>query len=131
MISNISSKVLFPSPKKLDYNWKEWQTSIESKLQKNGYKKIGNSYKNEDFGFWKTVYDGDKKAYQLALLFFDFTKYNSNDIYAHRIGIQFEALLIGDARVDLSISNNLSLAEFEEAGHDFYITMKSYINERK
>jgi hypothetical protein len=46
---------------------------------------------------------------------------------ANRIGVQFECLLINENRIDLSVSKDISVKEFETMCYSFYESMKKYI----
>lgn len=100
-----------------------WLEKTELKLKGLGYRKYHQNLKNEDFAYWKSFSDGDKKIYQIGLFFYDYRKYDINNI-----GVQFEFMFIdSDNRIDLSVSDNISLEQFEEMGITFYNSMKKYV----
>jgi hypothetical protein len=103
-------------------------------LEEKGYKKYRGHYKNEDFSFWKSFEttfdeDGDKKGgYQIALLFYDYSKYlNSEET---NFGVQFEFVLNNNElidRMDLSVSDsNMDFDGFENLSSEFYKSI--YLN---
>lgn len=110
-------------------NWDEWLEQTEAKLNELGYRKYNQNHHREDFAYWKAFSREDQKMYQIGLLFYDFRKYKHTDPGANRIGIQFECMLIDiDCRVDLSVSDDKTLEEFERMSADFYNTMIKYVN---
>jgi hypothetical protein len=103
-------------------------------LEEKGYKKYRGHYKNEDFSFWKSfevTYDeeGDKEGgYQIALLFYDYSKYlNSEET---NFGVQFEFVLNNNElidRMDLSVTDSkMDLEGFENLSSEFYKSI--YLN---
>ena len=108
-------------------SWDQWLSDVHTYLESLGYKKYKQKYKNEDFSYWKTFKDSNQKLYQVAILFYDFRKYADVDPHSNRIGIQYESLLIGDSRIDLSVSKDITISQFEEMANSFYQTFKSYI----
>lgn len=102
---------------------------FEHELEELRYNRYDPHYKSEDFGYWKSFdvtrdEDGDKVVgYQLALLFYDFSKY-PNNTHERPIGVQFEFLLgpqnsVG--RIDLSVSGDkMTIEEFERIAQKFY-----------
>jgi len=105
-------------------DWNEWLMTMETTLKEAGYRKFTGHHKREDFGYWKSVYDGEKKLYQIAVLFYDFRKFSDQLQGADRIGYQYECMLIGDSRFDLSVSkDDMDFKEFEKVARDFHNAM--------
>ena len=103
----------------------EWEQKFESGYLNRGYKRYNNQrYKNEDFAYWKTFYEGEGKTYQIGILVYNFTKYRHDA----GIGASFECLLLEtDNRIDLSVSDkNLDINKFERMAAIFYETMKEF-----
>ena len=111
---------------KIKTNWDEWLTNYEDHLKGLGYKKFVQNHMNEDFCYWKTFKKGEAKKYQVGVLFYDFRKYADRDPMANRIGTMFQCLLICDDRIDLTVSKNITLSEFENMAKTFYETMVKY-----
>lgn len=94
------------------------------------FKSLGYTYypkqvfKNEHHRFWKSFYINGEKVFQIGILLYDYSKYDINN---KRVGIQYECLLIGDDRLDLSVSKNIDINKFEEIAFDFYESMKKYL----
>lgn len=121
------NKPLLFKEKHSELEWNEWTLKIERELIKIGYTKYFQHYKREDFSFWKSIKEDDKKIFQIGILFYDFRKHILHDPMANRIGVQFECLLIGDNRIDLSVSKDITISEFETMCYSFYESMKKYI----
>lgn len=107
--------------------------ALEATLKEKGYTKHEKrSYKNEDFAFWKSFDvsfdDEDDKiiGYQIALLFYDTSKYPVEDNTHY--GIQFE-FVSGDKivfdRADFTISDDITIERFEEICEELYNFLKS------
>ena len=111
-----------------DMSWDEWLEAIEKALRAIGYTKYIQHYKTEDFMYWKTFNDEDgKKMYMVGIGFYDFRKYEQLDPQAYRIGTLFECMIIDtDDRIDMTVSKDMSLAEFESMARTFYKTMSPY-----
>lgn len=109
-------------------SWDEWLDKTEIALRDNGYRKYNQNIKNEDFTYWKTFYVNDEKAYQVGLLFYDFRKHMVNNLtISERIGVQFECMFIDiNSRIDLTVSKNITLLEFEAMSKTFYDSMFQY-----
>lgn len=108
-------------------SWNEWLANAEHILGQLGYRKYVQNHKREDFAFWKSFELDGEKIYQIGILFYDFRKYMDKDPGANRIGVQFECIPINiDCRVDLSVSKDISLSEFEEMAKTFYTSMNKY-----
>jgi hypothetical protein len=121
------NKPLLFNEKHSELEWNEWSLKIEKELIKIGYTKYFQNYKREDFSFWKPIIENGKKIFQIGILFYDFRKHNPQDPMAKRIGVQFECLLINENRIDLSVSKDISVKEFETMCYSFYESMKKYI----
>jgi hypothetical protein len=107
-------------------SWDEWLSETEIKLQEIGYRGYVQNHKNEDFCYWKTFKNGQDKIYQIGILFYDFRKYADRDPYANRIGIMYECMILGDDRIDMCVSKNIDLFEFEKMAQTFYEAMSQY-----
>lgn len=108
-------------------SWDEWLANVEHILLHIGYKKYIQNHKKEDFSYWKTFEVNGKKAYQVGLYFYDFRKYAFNESSTNRIGIQFECMFIDiDSRIDLSVSKDIPISEFEDMAKTFYESMKKF-----
>jgi hypothetical protein len=107
-------------------SWDEWLSETETKLKEIGYRKYIQNHKNEDFCYWKTFKNGEDEIYQIGLLFYDFRKYADRDPYANRIGIMYECKILCDHRIDLCVSKNIDLVEFENMAKTFYESMSKY-----
>ena len=124
MIQEIFKETLGKLPKTTE----EWLKNTEDELERMGYRRYKQNYKSEDFAYWKTVCNDDgKKIYQIGLLFYDWRQYLHLNPNNDRIGIQYEAHLFGSGRVDLCVSDNMTLDLFEKMAGDFYSTMKKYL----
>jgi hypothetical protein len=107
-------------------SWDEWLSEMETKLKEIGYRRYVQNYKNEDFCYWKIFKNGQDKIYQIGILFYDFRKYADRDSYANRIGIMYECMILGDDRIDMCVSKNIDLFEFEKMAQTFYEAMSQY-----
>lgn len=107
---------------------KENVSELISELEKREYKRYRGHLKNEDFGYWKSF--GVRKDefgdatfnYQIAFLFYDFSKYPA--YVGEPIGVQCDFVLNGTdeiSRLDLSLGEDKMTVEvFEELCKDFY-----------
>lgn len=111
-------------------SWDEWLSKTETKLKEIGYRKYVQNHKNEDFCYWKTFENGEDKIYQIGILFYDFRKYADRDPYANRIGIMYECMVLGNDRIDMCVSKNIDLVEFENMAQTFYGAMSQYYRQR-
>jgi hypothetical protein len=107
-------------------SWDEWLSETEIKLKEIGYKRYVQNHKNEDFCYWKTFENAKDKIYQIRILFYDFRKYADRDPYANRIGLMYECIILGDDRIDMCLSKNIDLFEFEKMAQTFYEAMSQY-----
>jgi hypothetical protein len=107
-------------------SWDEWLSETETKLKESGYRKYVQNHKSEDFCYWKTFKNGEDKIYQIGILFYDFRKYADRDPYANRIGIMYECMVLGEDRIDMCVSKNIHLVEFENMAQTFYKAMSQY-----
>lgn len=107
-------------------SWDEWLSETETKLKELGYRRYVQNHKNEDFCYWKTFKNGDDKIYQIGVLFYDFRKYAERDPYANRTGIMYECMVLGEDRIDMCVSKNIDLVEFENMAKTFYGAMLQY-----
>lgn len=89
-----------------------------------GYTNYPNQvFKNEHHRLWKSFYINDEKVFQIGILIYDYSRYT----FSNQVGFQYECLLIGDERIDLSVSKNIDINKFEEIAFDFYEAMKKYL----
>jgi len=107
-------------------SWDEWLSETETKLKELGYRRYVQNHKNEDFCYWKTFKNGEDKTYQIGILFYDFRKYADSDPDANRIGIMYECRILDEGRIDMSVSKNIDLVEFENMAQTFYVAMSQY-----
>jgi hypothetical protein len=118
---------LFISNNKINCSWDTWLEETETKLKELGFHKYCQNHKREDFAYWKPYTVDSIKLYQIGLLFYDFRKYAMTDLNANRISIQFECMILNmDARIDLEVSKDISLEEFEKMSKTFYESMSQY-----
>ena len=103
--------------------WDEWLAAAEDALKKRGYTRYKNHSERSDFSYYKTFYSGDKKLYQVGLLFYDFRKFKNQDVNSDRIGVGFRSYIICDNSVSMTFSGDISVEEFEELARVFYFTM--------
>lgn len=64
--------------------------------------------------------------YQIGILFYDFRKYADHAPYANRIVIMYECMTLGKDRIDMCVSKNIDLIEFENMAKTFYEAMLQY-----
>lgn len=103
-------------------SWDEWLEKTELSLKEVGYRKYKQNLKNEDFAYWKNF-----EGYQVGLLFYDFRKYQNQLNMPERIGVQYECMFTDvDARIDLSVSKDISLEQFEIMAKTFIDAMFQY-----
>lgn len=107
-------------------SWDEWLSETETKLKELGYRRYVQNHKNEDFCYWKTFKNGEDKIYQIGILFYDFRKYADRDPYANRIGIMYQCMVLNEDRIDMCVSKNIDLGEFENMAQTFYGAMSQY-----
>ena len=98
-------------------------------LESNGFRKLASHYKRETDGYWKTVNHAlpheDKKGYQMAVLFYDWSKYPQMDkVDGKSIGVQYEFLILNNDeydRFDFSVSGyKKSINDFEKLCQKMY-----------
>lgn len=107
--------------------WKVWLQDFDKEVIDLGYRKYNQNHKSEDFSYWKTFYDGEEKIYQVGILVYDFGMYSEEYPNANRVSVQYECYLLCDNRIDLSVSKDISLSEFEDMAKTFYETMIRYV----
>ena len=99
--------------------------TIEKQLIDKGYTKYEGNYKSSNWYYGKSFYNDKKeKIYQIIIPFYDFRDYHTLNL---KILYDFDCLLIGDERLDLTYSKNVSIDEFEEMSSHFYNSMKKYL----
>jgi len=108
-------------------DWDVWLLNLDTEIKQFGYKKYNQNLRKEDFAFFKTFYKEEEKIYQIGVLVYDFRKYMHFNSSANYIGIQYECMLIGDNRIDMSVSKAISLATFEEMALAFYERLNKYL----
>lgn len=109
--------------------WDEWLAATEDTLKKRGYNKYNNRSEKCDFSYYKTFYVGEKKAYQVGLLFYDFRKFERADTCANRIGVDFKCYIICNDHVCMTVSKDMSIDEFERLARQFYISIVSQLRD--
>ena len=107
-------------------SWDEWLSETETKLKQLGYRRYVQNHKNEDFCYWKTFKNGEDKIYRIGILFYDFRKYADRDPYANRIGIMYECMVLGEDRIEMCVSKDVDIEEFENMAQTFYVSMSHY-----
>ena len=107
-------------------DWDSWLSEYEDNLKELGYKKYNQNHKNEDFCYWKTFKNGEDKIYQIGILFYDFRKYADRDPMANRISVMYQCMLLCDDRIDMDVSKEIDLPEFELMAKTFYEAMSKY-----
>lgn len=107
-------------------SWDEWLSETETKLKELGYRRYVQNHKNEDFCYWKTFKNGDDKLYQIGVLFYDFRKYAEHDPNANRICVMYQCMLLCNDRIDMDVSKDIDLPEFEAMSKTFYEAMSQY-----
>ena len=125
MQTQIKSPLLIPSV--VDFtSWDEWLESTEKKLKEIGYGRYKQNIKHEDFAYWKTFHVGGGIGYMVGIYFYDFRKYAERDPNTNRISVQFECQFVNDFRMDLTVSKDIPLEEFETMAATFYDAMSKY-----
>jgi len=105
-------------------SWDEWLEKNEASLKELGYRKYRQDVKNEDFAYWKAF-----EGYQVGIFFYDFRKYQNQFNVPERIGVQFECMFRDiDERIDLSVSKDITLEQFEIMAKTFIDSMYKYSN---
>jgi hypothetical protein len=103
-------------------SWDEWLEKTETSLKEIGYRKYKQNLKHEDFAYWKKF-----EGYQVGLFFYDFRKHQNEFNIPERIGVQFECMFTDiDERIDLSVSKDISLEQFEIMARTFHDAMFQY-----
>lgn len=106
-------------------SWEEWLKKTELYLIGEGYRKFKQSLKKEDFTFWKIFKNNEEEIYQIGVYFYDFRKFIH--VTPMRIGLSFQCLVLNiDGRIDLEVSKNITLKQFELMSETFYNSMKEY-----
>ena len=104
-------------------DWDQWLEEFEKNLKERGYKKYRQDFRGSDFQYWKAFPSSKNHKYQVGVLFFDFRRYRDGE----NITVQYYCMTSGDDSIDLIISKNIDLSEFEEMARVFYESMKPYI----
>ena len=119
---------MYKIPNQTDYhNLSEWLSDVEFNLVQSGYRRYVQDLDHEDFAYWKTFYEGNNKKYQVGLLFYDYRKYSNRIPHSNQISIQYRCMLLGGDRIDLLVSKEIDLPEFESMAKVFYESIKQYI----
>ncbi len=92
-------------------------SKIDTELKSKGYKKYDQLHKESDYQYWKTL-----SGYQVGVLIYDFRQYDKKE----SIKILYECKLLNEDRVDLTMSKNINIDEFEEISEQFYNFMNDY-----
>jgi len=116
---------------------KEQLVKLEEKLTKRGYRRIDGHYKNENFGYWKSFKikynkNNDKIIqYQIAILFYDFSKYDQSGTQFGDKHIGYSYHFVGSDEMKNSIDcyyrKSISVHKFEllcSKLHTFMNTVK-------
>jgi hypothetical protein len=111
-------------------NWDGWLLDFESNLKELGYIRYSQNHRNEDFCYWKTFKNSEDKICQVGVLFYDFRKYSDRDSLLNRIGIMYQCMLLCDDRIDMDVTKDIDLPEFELMAKQFYDSMSKFINKR-
>jgi hypothetical protein len=102
-------------------NWVKFLEDKDKELKDKGYRKYFQDHKRSDFQYFKTI---DKK-YQIGIFFYDFRRF---DVFQDIISISYECFLFPeDDRIDLSVSKDITIEEFEKMAESFYLSMKEFI----
>ena len=118
---------LFQSLTAASMSWDEWLTAVDTALVKRGYRKYHQDYRNADYTYWKTYSAGEDKLYMVGIGFYDMRKYMQQGRNADYIGVQYECMILGEDRIDMSVSSGVSLKEFEGMAQKFYHAMRGYV----
>ena len=99
-------------------------------LEHRGYRRFSGHYKNEDFGYWKgfrpykDAFGETERRYQIAILIYDFSKYDNYPKDVKPISMQFEYVGHQEeylSRMDLSVCDDrITIDEFEDLCDVFY-----------
>jgi len=116
---------------------KEQLIRFERRLNSYGYRKIEGHYKTEDFGYWKSFKikynkNNDKIIqYQIAILFYDFSKYDQSGTQFGDKHIGYSYHFVGSDEMKNSIDcyyrKSISVHKFEllcSKLHTFMNTVK-------
>ena len=96
-------------------------------LKQLGYQKYDQKHKGEDFCYWKTFRDEKgNRAYQIGVLFYDFRKFANQSKDANRIGTMYQCMLICKERIDMDVSKEIDITEFEAMAKTFYKAMNKW-----
>lgn len=94
---------------------------LTKQLEKRGYRKYTGHYKGEAFGYWKPF---GGKAYQVAVLVYDWREMKAQGRINTDFGIQFEFVLGNDgpySRWDMTICDDrMTVPKFEGICKRFY-----------
>lgn len=107
-------------------DWDGWLSEFENNLKELGYRKFNQNHKRENFSYRKTFKNGEDKIYQIGVFFYDFRKYADTDPMANRISVMYQCMLLGVDRIDMDVSKDIDLPEFELMAKTFYEAMLQY-----
>jgi hypothetical protein len=105
---------------------------LHQELEAKGFRKLKGHYKRETYGYWKTQnfanQDEDKIGYQMAVLFYDWSKHPQMDkVDGKSIGLQYEFLILNNEeydRFDFSVSGyKRNINDFEKMCQKMYKTI--------
>ncbi len=108
-------------------SWDEWLEITEHSLKEMGYKKFNQKLSEEDFAYWKVFKANGQALYQVGVFFYDFRNNSRALKIPERIGVQFKCMFCDiDDRIEMTVSKNIILEEFEKMSYDFYTGMSPY-----
>jgi hypothetical protein len=96
---------------------KEELNKIEREAEKLGYTKYNQRLLNSSYQYFKKF-----PKYQIGLLIYDFSKFGVDNTFS----IMYQCMLDKDHRIDLTVSKNIEVKEFEEMAKTFNRAMKGY-----
>ena len=115
---------------------KEQLVKLEEKLTKRGYRRIDGHYKNENFGYWKSFKikynkNNDKIIqYQIAILFWDWSKYDQSGTQFGNRCIGYTHYFVGSDEmtnaIDFNYRHPITTSKFERLASKLYTFMKNY-----
>lgn len=105
------------------YTIQQYDT-FEKWLKHRGYRKYDQKHRNSDWQFFKTFYVGEKKAYQLAILVYDWRNYPNVPEQKKPIGVMYEFMTCNEFKVDradfLISDNKYTVPKFEKFCESLY-----------
>lgn len=98
-------------------NYKGSEDYLDKYLKQLGYKRFDQEYMNSDWQYWKTFKNYIEKLYCCGVIVYDFRKH---DIPHKAISCMFVCMILDDDRIDLVVSKDISVNEFEIMSKKFY-----------